>query len=199
MRILRLLTLLYFIIVTNTGIVNAQDKERLKDLLKLNAKSDTFQLQTHSEKGNEVGSSYISGLKGGYDNLISPYLNFKPSRAWKFDLNAIPGLNNYQHIFWSNNPMLYGLPVNGNYFGLYGTAIHKVNDKLYIGTMTLINRTPDNMRMMKGYYNGGNINSSVFVGYKFSDKFSISAGFNLRRYDNPWKMGSSSFNEGYTP
>lgn len=195
----RLLTLLYFIIAINAGIVNAQDKERLKELLKLEAKSDTFQLQTHSKEGNVVGASFISGQNGGYvyDNSISPQLNFKPSQAWKFDVNAIQGLNNYQNIFWYNNSMLYGLPGNVDYFGLYGTAIHKVNDKLYLGTMTLIDRTPETMQMI--YYNGGNINSSVFVGYKFSDKFSISAGFNIRRYDNPWKMGPSLLNGGYIP
>jgi len=62
MRSIRLLTLLYFIIVVKAGIVNAQDKERLKDLLKVDSKSDSVHLQTRGIKGSEVEASFISGM-----------------------------------------------------------------------------------------------------------------------------------------
>jgi hypothetical protein len=192
MRLLQFHILLFCIIVAQAGKAAAQDKESLKQLLKLDDKTDTFQLKPSPEKGFGLGTPLMYNLNGyGFDNYHLPQLNLQSSKAWKFDQNTLPGSVNYGYMtVWNYNPLFYGLPGNAVYFGLYGTAIRQVNDKLSIGTSMFM---PDKARMMTGPFNGNTINSSIYVGYKLSDKFSIKAGMNIRHYGDPWMNG------GYVP
>jgi hypothetical protein len=192
MRLLQYKILLFFIIVAHSGKVAAQDKESLKQLLKLDDKTDTFQLKPSLETGDGLGISFMHNLKGyGFDNYLLPQLILNSSKAWKFDQNVVSGNVTYRYMtLWDFNPIFYGLPGNAGYSGLYGTAVHQVNDKLSLGTSMFI---PDKIRTIMGPYNGSYINSSIYVGYKFSEKFSIKAGMNIRRYENPWMNG------GYVP
>lgn len=198
MRLLLLQIILFFIIVVQAGRVSAQDKEALKDLLKLDAKSDTIQLKPSVETGIGLGTPFMHNLYGfGFDNYLLPQLNLHSSKDWKFDQNTISGNVTYRYMtLWSYNPLLYGLPGNAGYFGLYGNAIHQVNDKFYLGTSMFI---PDKIGTMKGLFNVNSINSSIYVGYKFSEKFSIKAGINIHRYGDPWNLDHSLMNGGSVP
>lgn len=192
MRLLRLQILLFFIFVVLTGKVAAQDKESLKELLKLDSKSDTFQLKQYPEAGIKLGTSFMPNLNGyRFDNYLLPQLNFQASKTWEFDQNTVSGnVSNRYMTLWNYNSMPYGLIGNTGYFGLYGTSIHQVNDKLYLGTSMFI---PDKIRTMTEPFNGNSINSSIYVGYKFSEKFSIKVGMNIHRNENSWMNG------GYVP
>jgi hypothetical protein len=72
------------------------------------------------------------------------------------------------------------------YQGNYGIRTYQVGNKLFLGTagntgINLYNYTPKQM-----IYNQTNHIGSLFVGYKFSNKFSISAGFTIRNYGDPY-------------
>jgi hypothetical protein len=192
MRFLQIKIFLFLIIFGQAGKAVAQDRESLKQLLKLDAIADSSQIKPSPETGIKLGYPLRFNLNGyGFDNYLIPQLNLQSSAEWKFDKNTFTGNVSYQYMtLWNYNPILYGLPGNTGHFGLYGTAVRQVNDKLYMGTSMFI---PDKIRMLTGPFNGNSFNSSIFVGYKFSDKFSIKAGMNIRRYENPWMNG------GYVP
>ncbi len=193
MRLLHLQILLIINVVVLTGRVAGQDKESLNELLKLDSKSDTFQLKKQPETEIGLGNSFFmpsfnSHLFGVY---LLPKVNFQALKVLKFDQNRISGNVTYGYMtLWNYNPFRYSPIGNMGYFGLYGTSIRQVNDKLYLGTSMLI---PDKTGTITGPFNGNSFNSSIFVGYKFSEKFSIKAGMNIHRYDSPWMNG------GYVP
>lgn len=199
---MRLLVLIFVIIVAQTGGVKAQDKELLKDLLKLSDKVDTLPVKPHHESGIEVGTSFMSNLKGGYgfDNYVSPHFRFQTSKSWEFDINTILGTVNYHNMtLWNYNRLDHGFTGSNNYFGLCGRGTYKVNDKLYFGSMVFVDKSLDKINLMAGNQNGANYSGSLFVGYKFSDKVSIQAGVSVQRYENPWNMNNSSNYGGILP
>ena len=71
------------------------------------------------------------------------------------------------------------------YEGEYAARTYQVNKKLFIGTSGYSLRSYDEYSKNAGMYRQTNFNSSLFVGYKFSDKFSISAGFTIRSNGDP--------------
>ena len=191
---MRILILLFLVVITQTRGVIAQDKESLKKLLNLSEQVDTVPVIQHNESGIGIGTSFESNLKGGYafDNYVSPHFNFQTSKSWKFDVNTIMGTVNYHNMtLWNNNHPFNGLTGSNNYFGLYGHGTYKVNEKLYLGSMVYIDKTPDKYNLMTGNPNGTNYNGSVFVGYKFSDKVSIRAGVSVQHIENPWDTNNS--------
>jgi hypothetical protein len=191
---MRLLVLIFIIIVAQTGCVTAQDKELLKDLLKLSDKVDTLPLKPHYESGIEVGSSFTSNLKGGYgfNNYVSPHFSFQSPNSWQFNVNPVLGTLNYHNMSLLNsNRPFSNLTGNSSYFGLYGQGTYKMNDKLYVGTSVYIDKMADNFQIMNGLQNKTNYTGSMFVGYKFSDKVSIQAGVSVQHYENPWDINNS--------
>jgi len=195
---MRLFILLCLIIVAQTRIVAAQDKESLKKLLNLSDQVDSMPVMPHKETGVEAGTSFISNLKGGYgfDNYVSPHISLQNSKSWKFDINSVLGTVNYHNMtMWDYNHLSHSLTGSNNYFGLYGHGTYKVNDKLYFGSMVYLDKSPDKFSLMYGGSNGTNYSGSVFVGYKVSDKVSIKAGVSIQRIENQWNM-SNSWNSG---
>lgn len=198
---MRILKLLFFTIVVQAAGVLAQDKGFTPDLSQIKEKADTVRIKPHNMTGIEVGSSFMTDLKGGYslDNYVSPHFSFQTSKSWQFDLNTILGTQNYHNMsFLNSNRFNHNLTGNSTYFGLYGQGTYKANDKLYFGTSVYIDKTADNLQM-NGFQNRTNYIGSMFVGYKFSDKVSIQAGVDVHNYVDPWKMGHSMFNGGYIP
>ena len=194
---MRLLLLLLIIIFAQTGSVNAQDKQLLRELLNLSDKVDTIPEKPHDETGIEVGTSFSTNLKGGYgfDNYVAPHFSFQTSKSWKFDINTVLGTVNFHNMtLWNYNHLYRGLTGSSNYIGLSGQGTYKVNEKLYIGTMVYFDKSPDKINLMTGNQNGANYSGSLFVGYKFSDKVSIQAGVSVQHYENPWDINNSWIN-----
>jgi hypothetical protein len=84
------------------------------------------------------------------------------------------------------------------YEGEYAARTYQVNNKLFIGTSGYSFRSFDEHSKNTGMVRQTNFNSSLFVGYKFSDKFSISAGFSIRSNRDPLS-GKQGPNGGMFP
>jgi hypothetical protein len=199
---MRLIVVLFFVILGQTFRVSAQDKRLLPDLQRLADKSDSVAIKPHYETGFEVGTSFTTNLKGGYgfEKYISPRLSFQSSKSWRFDINAVLGSSNYQNMSTLNyNHTFQGLTGTNSYFGFYGQGTYKVNDKLYFGTSVFIDKMAGKSQFPYEYDNKTNYNGSLFIGYKFSDKVSMQAGFDIHRNNDPWNMNNAWYNGGYIP
>lgn len=92
---------------------------------------------------------------------------------------------------------LTGRSVWDLYQGNYGIRTYTVNKKLYLGTAGIAGTNLYNSQRVPGYVNQTNFSSSLFAGYKFSEKFSISAGFTIQHNGNP--LDISHQNRGFFP
>lgn len=110
----------------------------------------------------------FSGLDTHFQRL--PVMNFQSQSKWKID--------------WRSS-FLHGMPLWNIYQGNYGIRTYKATDKIYIGTIGYSDRNFSLHSGNRGVYPQTNYSSSLFVGYKFSEKFSISAGFTIQSYDDP--------------
>ncbi len=110
----------------------------------------------------------FSGLDTHSQRL--PVMNFQSKSKWKID--------------WRSS-FVTGMPLWNIYQGNYGTRTYKATDKIYIGTVGYSDQNFSLHSGNRGVYPQTNYSSSLFVGYKFSEKFSISAGFTIQSYDDP--------------
>ena len=117
--------------------------------------------------------------------LVLPTMNFKPIIGWKVDFGT---------GFVTGNPMAINTKgffrLNGwsNYYGYYASKSYQVNNKLFVGTSAFSDRNFNAYAPTPGWSNQTNYGSSLFVGYKFSEKFSIHASFTIQQNGDPWNL-----------
>lgn len=199
---MRLLTVFFFIFFLQSGVISAQDKEVLPDKQQFNVNAEPIQFKPYYYTGIEVGTYFMTNLNGGYgiENYFSPRFSFKPAKSWRFDVNTTLGSVTFHNMtIWDYYHISRGLTGMNSYFGLNGQGTYQVNDKLYFGTMVFLDKSFNQMQINTGLENKTNHGGSLFVGYKFSDKFSMQAGFELRRYDDPWRMNQTGHNGVFMP
>ena len=110
----------------------------------------------------------FSGLDTHFQHL--PVMNFQSQSKWKID--------------WQSS-FVTGMPVWNIYQGNYGIRTYKATDKICIGTAGYSDRFFHLNSANSGIFPQTNYSSSLFVGYKFSEKFSISAGITIQSYNDP--------------
>ena len=93
----------------------------------------------------------------------------------------------------------YGRSVWDIYQGTYGIRTYQVNNKLSVGTAGYSDRSFNEYSLKSGIYRQTNYSSSLFVGYKFSEKFNISAGFTIQRNGDPMYRNQGMQNGGMFP
>jgi hypothetical protein len=197
---MRKLIILLFIIVAQTATTSGQENVTATGREIFPERSDTSKFKPYHDTGIQVGTSFMTNLKGGYasETYISPRINFQPSKSWRIDMNAtISSLNFHNMTLYDYFNGFSGLTGINRYFEYYGLGTYKVNDKIYLRTAGYANNLSNQMQMMTGFENKMNFGGSGFVGYKFSDKFSMQAGFSILRNNDPWNMNQPRNNGGF--
>ena len=115
-------------------------------------------------------------------------LNFKPLKGWKIQIGTPLNIG--------YTPYSLGLQ---SFQGFYNTQTYQVSDKLSIGTVGFHKNGFNTYNQNSAFYRQNYNSSSLFVGYKFSEKFSISAGVTIQRYGNPFNRNEELRNTGTFP
>jgi len=133
----------------------------------------------------EVGMSAFTNFEGmyGFNTYVAPQWSVQPFKKIQLTVMPYMGRTNYYNVpnwgytdatklTFDQNMMNFGLSVQGAYL---------INDRLYSGASVFIDtHMPEsNTTGLDGLNNYG---ASAFVGYKFSDKFSMQASFGVSKY-----------------
>lgn len=131
---------------------------------------------------NENFSSIYPGFQG-----IDPISGFSPIG---FIISGTIPLSheNFKTLdILSSVRLKQSFSVHVDLLGYYRLGKLKLNDKLSIYSATAMPNTNLNTwSVSSGKMPGLNFGTSFEVGYKFSDKFSVRAGFSVGRYDYPY-------------
>jgi hypothetical protein len=196
----RIFILLSIIAVLLNQEISAQEKnssireQLLKDF------SDSVALHPKYVHSLEVGTSFMSDLKGGYgiEKYVSPKVSFFPSGSMRFDFNATLGTVNLHKMsiydYYNSTSQISGI---NSYFSVGGQATYRVNEKLYMSSVAFAEKMP----FMYPTTSQNNINygGAFKVGYKFTEKFSMEAGIEVQRFNDPWNVNPFMYNHGYIP
>ena len=183
--------------------VSAQERDTLLEII-APYKSETLPGLAGMPKTSGSASMPIllKDFKSGYEfqNPALPNINFNSMTGWKIETGNSLGIRSIYGFYFYNNPIgLYGNSGWDIYSGFYGVRTYQVNNKLFIGTSGYSDKSLNEYSQKSGYYRQTNYNSSLFVGYKFSEKFSIQAGFSIQRNDDPWNRKLPMQNGGIFP
>jgi hypothetical protein len=133
-------------------------------------------------------------------NPVLKNLNFNLMNGWKINSGSFMDSKSMNGFPFSNNQIgLYGRSVWELYQGTYGIRTYQVNNKLFVGSAGYSVKSVNEYSQQSGIYRQTNYSSSLFVGYKFSDKFSISAGFTIRSNGDPLNRNQGIQNGGIFP
>jgi hypothetical protein len=144
--------------------------------------------------------SQDSGHSFDFQNPVLTNINFGSLKGWKMNTMPLSGSGSINPFPFSINPIaVYGLSQWNIYQGYYGIQTYRVNDKLFIGTAGFSDRNFNAYLQKSGYLRQTNYSSSLFVGYKFSEKFSISAGFTIQSNGDQWDRNLQMQNGGIFP
>ena len=117
--------------------------------------------------------------------FVLPTMNLNPITNWKVETGT--GFNLYYPLAIHTKGFF---KLNGwdSFYGYYGSKTYQVNNKLFMGTAAFSDRKFNGYAPTPGWSNQTNYGSSLFVGYKFSEKFSIHASFTIQHNGDPWNM-----------
>jgi|GEM_PF-2531459 len=190
-----------FITLVSYPEIFAQDKRNLaRSEQFLKDVPDSIQLNSRYKTSIEVGTSFMTNLKGGYGtkNYISPRLSYLPSGPLRFDFNAILGSVNFNKMslydYYNGSYLMSGV---NPYFGIAGQVTYDMNKKLYISSGGFAEKMP--LLESVSLQNKMNYGGSLLVGYRFTDKFSMQAGIEIQRYTNPLNVNPFMYNHGFIP
>lgn len=141
-------------------------------------------------------------LKSGFElqNPVLPNMNFNMTNGWKTETGSLLGLRGTGVSQFLNNPLsLYGGSILDVYQGVYGIRTYQLNNNLSVGTAGYSERSFNEYLLKSGINRQTNYGSSLFVGYKFSDKFSISASFTFRRNGDRFNRNQGMLNGSFFP
>ena len=199
---IRLYIILLLFMLLPIRLILAQTKDKTPQASIFEENSDSITLRPKYDTGFEVGTSFMTNLKGGYgyEHYISPRLSFVPSQSWKFDFNATLTSVNFHNMtlldFYNTTRGVSGLY---HYFGLTAQGTYKLNEKLYLSSAGFAENSPNLWPVSGQSENRINYGGTLLIGYKFSDKFSMHAGFGIQRVNDPWNMNSNGYNRGFMP
>ena len=192
-----------FVILSFQKLVSAQEKDTLVEIAapaKSGILPDHAGIQmSPSPAGLPVLSSDFSGTNESRNPAVTN-INFNSSAGWKIEMMPFSGIGSINLFPFINNRIaLNALSVWDMYDGSYGLRTYRVNDKLYLGTAGISDKNYNTYLQKSGYLRQINYGSSLFVGYKFSEKFSISASFTIQPNGAPLNRNQQMQNGGILP
>ena len=132
----------------------------------------------------------ISGLSESKNDLhlsrfAGPILEMNP---FTFPIFPVKPLNNMNFNFSKVNTgtRLYGIQGLYGFPNFIGSQTYRINNKIFMGTALFSDKNLNTPA--SGWMNRANTVSTMFVGYKFSDKFSVHASFSISQINNPWEL-----------
>jgi hypothetical protein len=152
--------------------------------------------------GVEVGTSVFTNFKHGFgfNQYVAPRFSFSPHKSWRVDLLGTMGVTRFEDMPLYSYYLNEYPVMNGRYYysSLIGQATYAVNEKLFLGGAGFVSQTfQAENEMNPAIKNLTNYGSSLFVGYKFSDKFSVQAEFSISKFGNPYGGGYYNMPGGY--
>ncbi len=201
---MRFIVIFVIVILSFQGRVFAQEIDMLVEKIPATGKSRAFPEFAGMQMPTDSASFPVlhQDLKSGFE-LKKPYLptiNFNLTKGWKTETGSLLGLRGTGVFPFMNNPLsLYGGSILDTYQGTYGIRTYQLNNKLSVGTAGYSEQSFNAYSQQSGIYRQTNYSSSLFVGYKFYEKFSISAGFTMQRNGDPWNRNQGIQNSGMFP
>lgn len=187
---MRYIVTVFIVVLCSSGQVSAQEKDTLIEKIATPDKSRT--LPEHADIHGSPGlvsmpfSTYDFESSSAFQNPALPVINFNLINGLKIETGTLMGIGSIYGFPFGNNPIgFYRRSLWDDYQGIYGIRTYQLNNKLYVGTAGYSDKSFNEYSSKFGLYRQTNFNSSLFVGYKFSEKFSISAGFTIQRYGDP--------------
>lgn len=136
----------------------------------------------------QVSTSVTTDFDGGFGtNLyVTPQLWYIPNHKWQLSITPILGRNTFYDMpVWIYPGYLSILDGSATNLGLYTQGSYNLNEKLYVGATihaeALLFDQKDIRSTMPDF---NNIGTSAFIGYKFSEHFSVEAEFGVNK--NPY-------------
>jgi len=204
-RIIMKYIVVFIIVILSFQVqIFAQERDTMIDKIPSTAKSRAFP----EFAGMQIPPDSVSipalhpDLKSGFElqNPALPNLNFNLTKGWKTEMGSLLGLRGNGVFPFLNNPLsLYGGSILDTYQGTYGIRTYQLNNRLSVGTAGYSEKSFNAYSQQSGIYRQTNYSSSLFVGYKFSEKFSISAGFTIQRNGDPLNRNQGIKNGGMFP
>jgi len=188
------LVVFFFLVILGLQVqVSGQERDTLTEI-SVQERNSLLPYRGAVEMPQELSLDFRSGAGFQYPDLTT--MNFNSLKGWKIDGLPWNGIGSMGRWPFYSNPMgLYGWSLRDSYQGSYGLRTYQVNNKFYIGTAGFSDKNFDSYLQKSGYLRQSNYGSSLFFGYKFSEKFSISAGFTIQKNGDPWN-GSQPMQNG---
>ncbi len=156
------------------------DSKSLNESMKL--PEDTLGIAVFSMN---AGVSAFADFEGtyGFSTYLAPQWSIKPLKRVQVDIMPYMGRTSYYNLPLIGQADATKLTFDQNMmnFGVYAQATYLINEKWYAGAAIFLdtNIPESNIFGMKGISNYG---ASTYVGYKFSDNFSMEASFGVSKY-----------------
>jgi len=201
---MRYVVIFIVIFLSFQGQVFAQERDTLVNMNPSTAKSRAFPEFAGMQMPPDSVSIPVlhQDLKSGFElqNPVLPNMNFNLTTGWKTETGSLLGLRGVNSFPFMIRPLsLYGGSILDTYQGTYGIRTYQLNNKLSVGTAGYSEKSFNAYSQQSGIYRQTNYSSSLFVGYKFSEKFSISAGFTIQRNGDPLNRNQGIQNGGMFP
>jgi len=202
--IMRYVVVFIIVILSFQEQIFAQDRDTLVVKIPSTGKSRAFPEFAGMQMPPDSVSIPVlhQDLKSGFElqNPVLPNMNFNMTNGWKTETGSLLGLRGTGVSQFLNNPLsLYGGSILDVYQGVYGIRTYQLNNNLSVGTAGYSERSFNEYLLKSGINRQTNYGSSLFVGYKFSDKFSISASFTFRRNGDRFNRNQGMLNGSFFP
>lgn len=202
--IMRYVLVSLIVILIFHGQIFAQERDTLIETIAAPDKSGALPEYPVTKMPDESASMPVlfKDLTGGFgdQNFALPVMNFNLTNGWKTETGTLMDFRSINGFpFMNNPPGLFRRSVWDIYQGTYGIRTYQVNNKLSVGTAGYSDKSFNTYSVKSGIYPQTNYGSSLFVGYKFSEKFSISAGFTIQRNGDPMNRNQGMQNGGIFP
>jgi len=177
----------FFIISFSLLSVKGQESRLLIDEIK--SLEEAIQLPEDSIKFAEfnmsIGMSAFADFDGmyGFNTYVAPQWSMMPLKKLQVDVMPYIGRTSYHNLPLVGQTDATALTFDQNMmnFGVYAQGTYLISDKWYAGASVFLdtNIPESNNLGLKGINNYG---ASTYVGYKFSDHFSMEASFGVNKY-----------------
>jgi len=201
---MRFAVVIMILILTFCGQLMAQERDTLqkKIMIPENPEISPRHPGIQMPSGSAFDPVLSQDFKAGFEppGLTISAMDLNLTNRWKTQTETLSGLrflSGFPQI--SNSIGLYRRSAWDIYLGEYGARTYQVNTKLYVGTLGYSERSFNDYEQKSGFYRQTNFSSSVFIGYKFSEKFSISAGFTIQRNGDPLNRNQGIQSGGMFP
>lgn len=199
---MRIIIVFLIVILCFRGRLSAQERDTLVGKIivpaKLTALPERFGMRL-SQDSNSMPVLLPDSKSGfGIPNLGVPNIDFNLMTGWKTE--TVNSMNPISCFGFAINPIgFYRQSVWDIYQGIYGVRTYQLNNKLYVGTAGYSEKSFNEYSRKSGLYPQTNYSSSLFFGYKISEKLSISAGFTIQRNGDPLNRNLGMPNGGMFP